>query len=71
MSDIEAVLHLKHGQACKFLQVRIGPHGLNRFLAICIDDRQVIRDDLPMLRQACSLLMEFRSLWVRPMHSSD
>lgn len=66
MSEAEAILRLKHNRACEFLAVRIGPNGLARFLAICVDDRPSKRDDLSMLRQACEALMAFRSSWSRP-----
>jgi hypothetical protein len=66
MSEAEAILRLKHNKACDMLSENIGAGGLARFLAVCIDDRPAIDADLSMLRQACELLMAFRSVW-RPM----
>lgn len=71
MSDMEALLRLKHGDTCKLLSVRFGSSNLSMILAVVIDDRSPGKGDLPVLRQACAVLMEFRSRWVRPTSSSD
>lgn len=67
MSDIEAILRLKHAKACSLLSVRVGIGGLHRVLSICIDDRPALDADLPLLRQACEVLTLFRSDWIKPM----
>ena len=71
ISDKEAMLRLKHGETCKTLSVNFGPAGLSMILAVTMDDRPPARGDLSVLRQACSVLMEFRSKWVRPTSSRD
>lgn len=64
MSDIEAMLRLKHGDACKDLSAHFGPPGLAMILAVVLDDRPP--GDLSILRRACAVLMEFRVRWVKP-----
>lgn len=66
MSEMEAILRVKHNKSCDFLTLRMGGGGLARVLAICIDDRPPRSDDLPILRQACDLLTAFRLSWSRP-----
>lgn len=66
MSDAEAILRVKHNKACDFLTLRIGSGGLARVLAVCIDDRPPAKGDLSILRQACDVLMVFRSSWSKP-----
>lgn len=68
MSDAEALLRLKHGKSCDILLASIGRSGLSRFLAICLDGSPAILSDLPMLRHACVILMDFRVAWMRESH---
>lgn len=66
ISHNEAVLRLKHGQACAHVKKFCGAHVLSRLLAICLDDKPARAEDVPLLQRACVSLAQFRATWSSP-----